>query len=132
MPVLDDQRHDLVLDAVVQVSFRAPALVVATAVRMGSRGPRRHRLNVARGSHQQSQLAPLPAELFDFAGQFPVSGRERAASTTQRRQRLDETIAACPLGSPDPADLVTPLTCLNDCCGPCIRENRPAICRIAR
>ena len=128
----DDQRYDLVLDAVVQVSLQAPAFVVASEVGAGSRGPRRGRLNVARGGYPRSQLAALRAELFDLAGEFPVSGRERAASTAQRRQRLDQTVAGCPLGSPDAADLVTPLTRLNDCCGMCIRENGPAVCRIAR
>ena len=129
---LDDQRHDLVLDAVVQVALQAPALVVAGEVDTGSRGPRPHRLTVARGGHPRSQLAALRAEQFDLAGEFAVSGRERAASTAQRRKRLDQTVAGCPLGSPDPADLVTLLTRLNDCCGMWIRENRPAICRIAR
>ena len=132
---LDDQRHDLVilvLGAVVQVSFRARALVVASEVGMGSRGPRRQRLSVARGCHPRSQLAALRAELFDLAGEFPVSGRERAASTAQRCQRLDETVAGSLLGSPDRADLVTPLTRLNDCCGLWHPREPPGYCRIAR
>jgi hypothetical protein len=129
---LDDHRHDLVLDAVVQVSFQPPALVDASEIGMGSHGTRRHRLNVASRGHPRSQLAALRAELFDLAGKFPLSGRERTASTTQRCQRLDETVAGCPPRSPDRADLVTPLTRLNDCCGLCIRENRRTIRRIAR
>ena len=57
---LDDQRHELVLDAVVQVSFQTPALVVASEVGMGSRGTRRHRLNVARGGHRAIAAGGAP------------------------------------------------------------------------
>jgi len=130
---LDDQRYKLVLYAVVQVSFQAPALVLASEGGTRLCDPRRLRwLRDAPGGHPRSQLAAVGAELFDLAGEFAVSGLEREASTAQRRQRLDETVAGCPLGSPVRADLVTLLTRLSDCCGLCICENGPAICRIAR
>ena len=87
-------------------------------------GTRRHRLEVARGGHRRSQLAALRPKLFDLAFKLRVSGRERAASTAQRCQRLDETVAgvSARVAGPPPTR-ATPLTRLKDCCGMCIQGN---------
>ena len=129
--------HQLVLDAVVQVTPQAPALL-AIDERRRSRGPRRlHRPQVAYGRHPRSRVAAPCAKLCDLILEFAASGIEREKSTAHRRRRLSETVERVPSGTPDPAGLVTLLTRVSDCCVLCIaatakcRSDRPPISRLA-